>query len=82
MTLPVPVPMAIATFFTLWWIVLFAVLPFGVRSQVENGEVVPGSEAGAPQAPMLLRKALWTTAISVALFAVLMAFIAYENVGT
>ena len=81
MALPVPIPMAIATFFTMWWIVLFAVLPFGVRSQQESGEGVPGSEAGAPQAPLLLRKALWTTLVTTVLFVALMAFMAFENVG-
>ncbi len=79
MSLPVPIPMAIATFFTMWWIVLFAVLPFGVRSQEESGQVVPGSEAGAPVTPLLLRKAIWTTIISAILFVALMVFIAYEN---
>ena len=28
----------IAIFFVVWWIVLFAVLPFGVRTQGEAGE--------------------------------------------
>jgi predicted secreted protein len=29
---------AFAIYFVLWWVVLFAVLPFGVRSQAEDGE--------------------------------------------
>ena len=29
---------AIAIYFVLWWIVLFVVLPFGVRSQSEDGD--------------------------------------------
>jgi len=32
----------------IWWVTLFAVLPFGVRGQAEEGEVVRGSEPGAP----------------------------------
>ncbi|HLH51787.1 MAG TPA: DUF1467 family protein [Roseiarcus sp.] len=70
-------PMAVAVFFTTWWIVLFAVLPFGVRSQHEAGtaEALPaGADPGAPVAPMLVRKALWTTAISAVLFAALYAY--------
>jgi predicted secreted protein len=68
-----PAPMSIAVFFTIWWIVLFAVLPFGVKSPHEAGstELPPGADAGAPVAPMLLRKALWTTLISALLFAAL-----------
>ena len=76
MSLPVPLPMAIATFFTMWWIVLFAILPFGVTSQEESGAVVPGSDRGAPLAPRLLWKAMWTTVVSMLLFAGLMVFIA------
>ena len=34
---------AIAIYFIIWWTVLFAVLPFGVRSQEESGAVAPGS---------------------------------------
>lgn len=72
MVLPVPTAMAVAIYFTLWWTLLFAVLPFGIRSQHEHGEVVPGSEPGAPQRPALLRKALWTTVLTTVVFAALM----------
>jgi predicted secreted protein len=72
LTLPVPWPMAVAIFVTIWWILLFAVLPFGVQSQHETAEIVPGSDPGAPIAPRLLVKALWTTAISVLAFIALM----------
>jgi predicted secreted protein len=72
LTLPVPGPMAVAIFFTIWWILLFAVLPFGVQSQHETAEIVPGSDPGAPIAPRLLAKALWTTGISVLAFVALM----------
>jgi predicted secreted protein len=68
--------MAIAIYFTLWWTLLFAILPFGVRSQHETGEVVPGSEPGAPQAPALLKKAVWTTVVTTVVFIALMAVLA------
>ena len=54
----------VAIYLTLWWTVLFAVLPFGVQSQVAAGEIVSGSEPGAPAAPSLNEKAIWTTIIS------------------
>ena len=70
--------MAVAVYFTMWWIVLFAVLPFGVRSQHEHEHgVVPGSEPGAPHTPRLLSKALWTTALSAVLFAGLLIVLSY-----
>lgn len=74
--MPVPIAMAVAIYFVMWWIVLFAVLPFGVQSQEEGGAVSPGTERGAPVAPLILRKAIWTTGISAALFVGLMLFIA------
>jgi predicted secreted protein len=54
----------LALYFVIWWILLFAVLPFGVRSQVEAGEVVRGSEPGAPALPALREKAIWTTLVA------------------
>jgi predicted secreted protein len=43
------------------------VLPFGVRSQVEDGSVSPGTDPGAPVMPWLARKAIWTTLITAVL---------------
>ncbi|MBX9819936.1 DUF1467 family protein [Afipia birgiae] len=60
---------AIAIYFVLWWVVLFAVLPFGVRSQMENGEEIAGTDPGAPSAARMGRKLLWTTVISAVIFA-------------
>jgi predicted secreted protein len=54
----------IALYFVIWWILLFAVLPFGIRSQAETGEVVHGSEPGAPALPALQEKAIWTTLVA------------------
>lgn len=54
----------LALYFVIWWILLFAVLPFGIRSQVEAGEVIKGTEPGAPTAPGLREKAIWTTLVA------------------
>ena len=61
-------PMGLAIYFTTWWIVLFAVLPFGVRSQHEDGAWLQGTDPGAPVAPRMWLKALWTTLITSVLF--------------
>ena len=50
-------------FFLIWWTVLFAVLPWGVQPDSDASETT-GGWRGAPRRPGLLRKALWTTAIS------------------
>jgi predicted secreted protein len=66
---------SMALYFVIWWILLFAVLPFGVRSQAESGEVIQGSEPGAPALPALREKAIWTTLVaSVVLVAVAAVF--------
>ena len=53
----------------IWILSLFLVLPFGVVSQHEDGRVVPGSEIGAPARPMIVRKLIITTLVSLVLFA-------------
>jgi len=58
---------ALAIYFVAWWVVLFAVLPFGVRSQQEAGEVVPGTDPGAPVMPRLLRVVALNTVITAVL---------------
>ena len=75
-----PWPLALATYFTMWWVVLFAVLPFGVRSQAEaGGERPAGTDAGAPVAPRIGVKLLATTLVSAILFVAVYAFVAYES---
>ena len=66
---PLTTAMAIAVYFTTWWIVLFAVLPFGVKSQAESGEVVKGTDPGAPVLTGFAWKAMVTTLVSALLFA-------------
>jgi predicted secreted protein len=68
-----PLGTAIASFFLIWWVVLFAVLPWGIRSQQERGEVTPGTDPGAPAIPNLRGKLLWTTLVSAVIFAALYA---------
>ena len=75
--LPVATPMALAIYFTMWWTVLFAILPFGVRSQAEEGGGPAGTDPGAPVVPRMAIKAAWTTLVSAVLFAALMAWIAW-----
>lgn len=55
---------AIALYFIVWWLTLFAILPLWVRGQHEGGEIVAGSEPGAPVAPMMLRKLALTTVVA------------------
>ncbi|HVK90807.1 MAG TPA: DUF1467 family protein [Mycoplana sp.] len=38
----------VAVYFILWWLSLFVVLPFGLRTQGEANEIVPGTVESAP----------------------------------
>ncbi|WP_371423166.1 DUF1467 family protein [Tardiphaga sp.] len=61
---------SLAVYFVIWWITLFLTLPFGVRSQHEDGESTDGTDPGAPVLARMGRKLIWTTLISAVLFAV------------
>ena len=60
---------ALAIYFIIWWIVLFAVLPWGVHSQSESGEMTPGTDPGAPVLTNLKLKLIWTTIVATVVFA-------------
>jgi predicted secreted protein len=65
--------LGIAAYLIIWWLVFFTLLPVGVRGQWEEGAHVPGTEPGAPVAPRLWRKALWTTLVAAAVWGALFA---------
>ncbi len=68
--------LGLALYFIIWWTVLFAVLPFGVRTQAEAGDVVPGTPGSAPVTPRILRTFAITTAIAGVVFALVYAVLA------
>ena len=70
-----------ATYFIVWWLVFFAVLPFGVRGQHETGEVTLGTEHGAPEAPMLLRKVVATSLIAALIAGAIYVAVAVYGLG-
>ncbi|MGC6391095.1 MAG: DUF1467 family protein [Alphaproteobacteria bacterium] len=54
----------IVAFAIIWWVVLFIVLPFGVRSHHEEGIVDRAIDPGAPVRPQMGRKILVTTFVA------------------
>jgi len=66
----------IIVYLLLWWCVFFAVLPWGVRGRWESpDDDVKGADPGAPAAPDLKRKVLWTSAIAAGLWVVVFLLI-------
>jgi predicted secreted protein len=57
----------IASYVVIWWIVIFAILPIGVRPAEDE----MGERAGAPAHPNLRAKAIWTTLVSAGLWLIL-----------
>jgi predicted secreted protein len=61
---------SIAVYVFIWWITLFAVLPFGVRTQHEEGSVVPGTPESAPANQRMARIFLINTGVATIVFAI------------
>jgi predicted secreted protein len=68
----------VAIFLIWWWIALFAFLPFGVRSVGEAGVEATGHDQGAPEKPLMWRKALWAAVAAAILWALTAAVIALD----
>ncbi|MFN3626166.1 MAG: DUF1467 family protein [Hyphomicrobium sp.] len=73
--------MAVAIYIFIWWIVLFAVLPFGVHTQDEAGNVVPGTPGSAPAKPRILRIFLINTLVATIVFAIVYAIIEFRLIS-
>jgi predicted secreted protein len=57
----------IAVYVCIWWVVVFAVLPWGVKPTIDPS---PGFDRGAPENPRLARKAAITTLVATLLWLV------------
>ena len=60
----------VMVYLVIWWTILFAVLPLGVRSHHEAGIAPPaGCDPGSPVEPHLKRKFITTSWVSAVVFA-------------
>jgi predicted secreted protein len=59
---------AIVLYLVIWFMCVFIILPLRIKSQDEDGEVVPGTPASAPTDPMLKKKAVWVTILATVLY--------------
>lgn len=72
----------IAIYLTIWWTVLFAVLPLGVTSHAEAGiDRGDGGDPGAPVDPKLKKKFLTTTWVAAVVFSILWLVIRFNLVA-
>jgi predicted secreted protein len=72
----------VAIYLTIWWTVLFAVLPLGIVSHheagIDNGD---GADPGSPVDPKLKKKFITTTWISAVVFALLWLVIHFHVIN-
>lgn len=78
-------PLAMATYFICWWMALFFILPWGVKTQAEAGDIVPGSAESAPHNSHILKKMLATCFLggiffAIAYFVITQDTFSYEDV--
>lgn len=71
----------VAIYFVIWWVTLFAVLPFGVRTQEEAGEVVPGAPASAPAKTSILTIIIRNTIVASLVFAGVYWVLVYSDLS-
>ena len=63
------------TFLLIWWMTLFIVLPLGIKGQAETGDIVEGSEPGAPVESNIKTKFKLTTILATIIWVVVSAII-------
>ena len=55
----------------IWMVVLFTILPLGIKNQIETSNWVKGTDPGAPVESNIKKKLLITTFISAFLFIII-----------
>lgn len=78
---------ALVVWLIIWWLVLFIILPIGIRGQAEEEDIVEGSEPGAPHTLNIKRKFIQTTVIASLLWVLICALIlsgwlSWDSFGT
>lgn len=61
-----------------WWTILFTILPRNVTGQYETGDIVAGTEPGAPVDPQLKAKAWLTTVVTAAVWLVYFVIVEFR----
>ena len=62
---------AMVLYAVIWFMLFLMILPIRLKTQGEEGKVVPGTHASAPENPQIKRKAKVTTLIALVLWAVI-----------
>ncbi len=60
----------IAVYLVIWWIIIFAILPWGVRG-IDSQDVAKGHAFGAPEKPRIVTKMLVTTVVAAVIWLII-----------
>ena len=72
----------VVIYLTIWWTVLFMVLPLGTVTHAEAGiDKGDGGDPGAPVDPKLKKKAITTTWVSTVVFAIVWLVVHFHLVS-
>lgn len=66
---------AIVLYAVIWFMTFFIALPIRIKTQGDLGEIVPGTQAGAPEHHHLRKKAIITTIVAFVLWAIISGII-------
>ena len=61
----------LAVYFIIWWTTLFVMIPLGLKTQDDKGDVTLGTVSSAPHGSHMGRAVLRTTIVSAIVFGVL-----------
>ena len=64
-----PLATAFAIFFLIWWVVLFAVLPWGHQEPTRTRRYCPGHRSRCSYRSQGRMELLWTTVVAIAIYA-------------
>lgn len=70
----------VAVYFIIWWVVIFAVLPWGAQPTA-NDDLIEGQEPGAPGKPRLLVKMVATTLVAGVVWVIVYLIIEYGGIS-
>ena len=63
---------SLIVYISIWWIIFFSVLPFGIKSQnAKFTDELHGNDRGAPKNPKIAKKFFITTLITSIIFLVI-----------
>ncbi|MCP5088286.1 MAG: DUF1467 family protein [Rhodobacteraceae bacterium] len=77
---------AIVLYAIIWFMTLFVILPLRLKSQEEEGDVVPGTPSSAPANPQIKRRMIITTIVATLVWAaicwvIISEVLSLENLG-